>query len=187
MLLMEAAPEALEGAGLGEPLTTVLQTVAADVAVVAGAERAGQDGGSVVVPFAGHDHDWAALEAAAWLSRALDAPLRLVGTRAAPKEGRRDASRLLASASLALQRGLGVASDYVLAEAGAGGILEADADAAFIVTGLPERWTKGLGGARSELAREAACPVLLVRRGVSPGGLAPPEALTRFTWSRAGG
>jgi hypothetical protein len=28
--------------------------------------------------------------------------------------------------------------------------------------------------------------VLFLRRGVSPGGLAPPEALTRFTWSRAG-
>jgi len=25
--------------------------------------------------------------------------------------------------------------------------------------------------------------VLLVRRGLRPGGLAPPAALTRFTWS----
>jgi hypothetical protein len=29
--------------------------------------------------------------------------------------------------------------------------------------------------------------VLFVRRGLRPGGLAPPEALTRFTWSRAAG
>ncbi|MDP2764270.1 MAG: hypothetical protein Q8O54_05475 [Brevundimonas sp.] len=28
--------------------------------------------------------------------------------------------------------------------------------------------------------------VLLVRRGVRPSGLAPPESLTRFTWSLAG-
>jgi DNA-binding SARP family transcriptional activator len=187
LVLMEAPPDALGGAGLGEPLITVLQAVAADVAVVAGADRGGQDEGPVVVPFAGHDHDWAALEAGAWLARALDVPLRLVGTRAAPSAGRRDASRLLASASLALQRGVGVASDYVLADAGAGGVLQAGSDAAFLVTGLSGRWIKeGLGEARAELAREAPCPVLFLRRGVSPGGLAPPEALTRFTWSRVG-
>jgi hypothetical protein len=45
---------------------------------------------------------------------------------------------------------------------------------------------EGLGEARHELACAAPCPVLFLRRGVSPGGLAPPEALTRFTWSRAG-
>jgi hypothetical protein len=28
-------------------------------------------------------------------------------------------------------------------------------------------------------------PVVLVRRGVRPGGLAPDETLTRFTWSLA--
>jgi DNA-binding SARP family transcriptional activator len=187
LVLMEAPPGALGGAGLGEPLATVLQAVAADVAVVAGADRGGRGDGPVVVPFAGHDHDWAALEAGAWLALALDAPLRLVGTRAAPSAGRRDASRLLASASLALQRGAGVASDYVLADAGAAGVLHAGADAAFLVTGLSDRWTKeGLGEARAALARQAPCPVLFLRRGVSPGGLAPPEALTRFTWSRAG-
>jgi hypothetical protein len=92
----------------------------------------------------------------------------------------------MASASLALQRGVGVATDHVLADAGARGILQASADAAFILTGLSDRWmTEGLGEARDELAREAPCPVLFLRRGVSPGGLAPPEALTRFTWSRA--
>jgi DNA-binding SARP family transcriptional activator len=187
LVLMEASPDELGAAGLGEPLTSVLQAVAADVAVVAGADRRGGSGGPVVVPFAGHDHDWAALEAGAWLARALDAPLRLVGTRAAPSAGRRDASRLLASASLALQRGVGVTSDYELADAGAPGVLQAGAGAAFVVTGLSARWRKeGLGQARTELARQAPCPVLFVRRGVSPGGLAPPEALTRFTWSRAG-
>jgi DNA-binding SARP family transcriptional activator len=187
LLLMEAPPDALAGAGLGEPLTAVLQAVATDVVVVAGAGRRDGHDGPVVVPFAGHDHEWAALETGAWLARSLDAPLRLVGTRAAPSEGRRDASRLLASASLALQRGVGFASDYVLADAGAAGMLQAGADAAFVVTGLSNRWMKeGLGEARCELAREAPCPVLFIRRGVSPGGLAPPEALTRFTWSRAG-
>jgi hypothetical protein len=40
-----------------------------------------------------------------------------------------------------------------------------------------------MGTARLELARRAATQVLLVRRGLRPGGLAPPRALTRFTWS----
>jgi transposase len=54
------------------------------------------------------------------------------------------------------------------------------------VLGLSERWpSEGLGKARTQIAREAPCPVLLVRRGVRPGALAPPEALTRFTWSGA--
>jgi hypothetical protein len=28
--------------------------------------------------------------------------------------------------------------------------------------------------------------VLLVRKGLRPGGLAPPASLTRFTWTLAG-
>ena len=52
------------------------------------------------------------------------------------------------------------------------------------MTGLSERWQReGIGPARTRLVREAPCPVLLVRRGVRPGTLAPPEALTRFSWS----
>jgi hypothetical protein len=49
---------------------------------------------------------------------------------------------------------------------------------------LATRWHReGLGAARLRLAREAAPPTLLVRRGLRPGGLAPPPALTHFTWS----
>ncbi len=51
-------------------------------------------------------------------------------------------------------------------------------------SGLSTRWHhEGLGPARLRLAREATPPTLLVRRGLRPGGLAPPPALTRFTWS----
>ncbi|HEY3191049.1 MAG TPA: AfsR/SARP family transcriptional regulator [Solirubrobacteraceae bacterium] len=188
-LLLVDAPPGPDGAALGEPVTTVLRAVPADVAIVAGAEREGAGAQApVVVPFAGHDHDWAALEVGAWLARGRGSSLRLVGTRAVPVVGRRDASRLLASAALALQRGVGLASDCVLADPGTDGVLEAGSDAAFVVAGLSGRWSKeGLGRARSALARGARCPVLFVRRGISPSGLAPPEALTRFTWSRVGG
>ena len=186
LLVVDAPPGAVDGGAFGEPLATVLRDVAADVAVVAGPDRPGAgDGAPVIVPFAGHDHDWAALETGAWLARGRGCALRLVGTRAAPSEGRRDASRLLASASLALQRGVGVRSDFVLADPGPSGILEACAGGAFVVTGLSTRWPKeGLGRTRGALARDAPCPVLFVRRGVSPGGLAPAEARTRYTWSR---
>jgi nucleotide-binding universal stress UspA family protein len=74
----------------------------------------------------------------------------------------------------------------VLTGEGAAGVLEAAAaaGAAALVVGLSERWpTEGLGRARTQLVREAPCPVVLARRGVRPGGLAPPNAQTRFTWS----
>ena len=186
-LLLLDAP-AVEGERFGEPRSTVLSAVAADVAIVAGAERDGHGASApVVVPFAGADHDWAALEAGAWLARGRGSSLRLVGTRAIPAADRRDASRLLASASLALQRGAGVESDYVLADPGADGVLAAGADAGFLVAGLSSRWRQeGLGAARIALARGARCPVLFLRRGVAPSGLAPPEAVTHYTWTRAG-
>ena len=107
--------------------------------------------GPVVVPFGGRDHDWAALELGAWLARAHEARLRLAGAEGQP--GGRDASRLLASASLALQRGAGVLSDTVLVPPGVDGVLEAAADAAFLVLGLSEN--EAIGEVRLELARRA--------------------------------
>ena len=55
------------------------------------------------------------------------------------------------------------------------------------VVGLSDRWRKdGLGPTRGALAASGH-PTLLVRKGLRPGGLAPAENLTRFTWSlRAG-
>ena len=156
----------------------VLRGAASDVALLAGqpAERPGP----VLVPFAGHSHDWAAAELGAWLGGGT---VTLLGVRGRPGD-RRDASRLLASASLALQRGAGVRAETLLTGEGAAGVLEAAAGAAALVVGLSERWLKeGLGKARLQLVREAPCPVMLVRRGVRPGALAPPQALTRFTWS----
>jgi hypothetical protein len=163
----------------------VLAHAVCDVALVAGAQRGTAAAGApVLVPFGGHQHDWAAVELGAWIASASGAPLRLVGTRADPVTGRRDASRLLGSASLALQHALGVAAEPVLVEPGTDAIVEAADGAALVIAGLSDRWAReGLGTARLQLARRAAPPVLLVRRGLRPGGLAPPRALTRFTWS----
>jgi hypothetical protein len=184
VLLVVDLPDALlASTSLDDGLSTVLARAACDVALLAGCERSGGDGG-VLVAFAGHEHDWAAVELAAWLARNRGLALALLGTHADPASGRRDASRLLASASLALQRGLGVTAEPLLVAPGATGIVEAAADAALVVLGLSDRWAQeGIGAARLAVARDAASPVVLVRRGIRPGGLAPPHARTRFTWS----
>ena len=127
--------------------------------------------GPVLVPFSGHSHDWAAAELGAWLGHGA---VTLLGVRS--RDGARDASRLLASASLALQRGAGVRAETLLTGEGAAGLLEAAAGAAALDVGLSDRWqSEGLGKARTQLLRDAPCPVLLVRRGVRPSGLAPPD------------
>ena len=54
------------------------------------------------------------------------------------------------------------------------------------VIGLSDQWsTESLGEIRRVLAQDAKAPTLLVHRGERPGGLTPPENLTRYTWSRA--
>ena len=182
--LLVDLPDALLRAGdLGPELGTILASAVCDVALVAGASPAtAPSAGPVLVPFGGHTHDWCAAEIGAWLSGT--APLRLLGVR--ERRGK-DASRILASASLALQRTAGVAPAPVLVDQGEGALLAAAAGASAIVAGLSERWTReGIGAIRLALARHAPCPVLLVRSGLRPGGLAPAHGMTRFTWSGAG-
>jgi DNA-binding SARP family transcriptional activator len=172
----------LEGThDLGDPVVeTVLGHAPCDVAVHVGRDRPTQ-AGPVFVLFGGGEHDWAAIELGAWLAGVRESALKIAG----PAHGReRDASRTLASASLAVQRVLGIAAEPALVAPGDREVLAAVADAAIVVAGLPERWKhSGLGKVRSALARDAHPPVLLVRRGLRPGGLAPRESLTRFTWT----
>jgi nucleotide-binding universal stress UspA family protein len=148
--------------------------------------RGGTGDRAVLVPFGGHRHEWAAVELGAWFAKATGLPLKLIGTRGDEGMGRRDASRLLGHASIALQRGLGVTADPVLVDPGADAIVAAAERAELVVIGLSDRFAQeGLGDARVKIARDAPPPVVLVRRGLRPGGLAPPRALTRFTWSAA--
>jgi hypothetical protein len=136
--------------------------------------------GPILVPFAGAEHDWSAIEVGAWIAGNEGVKLWLAG----PLEPGRDASRLLASASLAVQRAYGVAAEPLLVEPGPESLVRAADGAALVVAGLSDRWRKdGLGPVRSALATEARPPVVLVRRGLRPGGLAPRATLTRFTWT----
>jgi hypothetical protein len=140
--------------------------------------------GGVYVPFGGGEHDWAALELAAWLAAARGIPLRLVGTAGDAVGGRRDASRLLANASLALQRVVGVDSEPVLVDPAEAALVAAVQRASIVVVGVAPRWrSEGIGKVRRALVRGKDPPVVLVHRGLRPGGLAPRETSTRFTWS----
>jgi DNA-binding SARP family transcriptional activator len=182
-LLLAAAPDELRAEGVpDEQLTALLDETPCDVALLV--PRDAKPDGPVLVPFGGAEHDWAAVELGAWLAQADGAPLRLAGAAAVPEQGKRDASRLLSHGALAVQRVLGISAEPLLTERGEEGMLAASRDAGLLVVGLSTRWHhEGLGGARLRLAREAEAPTLLVRRGLRPGGLAPPAALTRFTWS----
>ncbi len=185
LLLAPAPPQVLADEPLDPDAVAVLTAAPCDVALLI--PRQGRPGGPVLVPFGGVAHDWAAIELGAWLAKVHQLPLRLVGAAAVPELGRRDASRLLSHASLAIQQVLGVPAEPVLAEPGVEGVLAASADAGLLVVGFSSRWeSEGLGEARGRIAREAHPATLFVRRGVRPGGLAPPATLTRFTWSARG-
>jgi Kef-type K+ transport system membrane component KefB len=171
-----------------EEVGTVLNEARCDVAVLVARESATVSPGpdsSVVVPFGGADHDWAALELASWIAAASGAPLRLLGSVGRREDGR-DASGLLANASLVVQQFAGVSAEPILAEPGREGILAATAGAGLLLVGLSERWRReGLGETRRAIARAAPAPIVFVRRGVRPGALAPATEMTRFGWSTA--
>jgi DNA-binding SARP family transcriptional activator len=179
LLLVDAAsPETVD-----ETVSALLESAPCDVALLA-CTSALPDQGPVLVPFGGAEHDWSAIEVAGWFAAASERPLVLAGPTAAADQ--RDASRLLATAALAVDRALGVAATPALVEPSAPGLLAASEKASLVVVGLPPRWRqRGLGEVRGALAARDAPPLLLVRQGLRPSGLAPAETLTQFTWSLA--
>jgi len=180
-LVVLPAPPGLAHRNLPPDLETILERSPADVCVASGAPERGN---GIVVPFAGGEHDWAALELGAWLSLTTREPLTLVGTKADQASRRRDASRLLADASLAVQRVVGVETETRLAEPSEEGLIAAVEPATVAVVGISERWRRhGVGDSRRALLRDARPAVVLMHRGTRPGGLAPRETRTRFTWT----
>jgi DNA-binding SARP family transcriptional activator len=185
LLLVDMSLETLAGDLFRTSIGDVLRGAPCDVALVVGREAPPGLGPerAVLVPFGAAEHDWAALELGSWLARAHDAPLRLVGALSGGPDGR-DASRLLADASILVQRLTGVVAEPLLARPGGQELLRAGEDAGALVIGLSDRWSKeGLGEVRRAIAAAARAPTLFVRRGPRPGGLAPSETRTRFTWS----
>lgn len=184
VVLLDAPPELVETGRPGRELAVLLERAPCDVAVLVGGRT--ETGGPIVTPFGGVEHDWSAIEVAAWLAQSLGATLRLLGTTADPSTDRRDASRLLSRASLLVQQLVGIVAEPVLVAPGEAGVLEAARDARLLVVGFSERWrSEGIGHTRLGVVTGARVPTLLVRRGVRPGGVAPSETLTRFTWTLA--
>jgi hypothetical protein len=173
--------------GLDGEIGIVLDEAPCDVAMLVEADGVLRPG-PVVVPFGAAWHDWGALELGARVARATGAPLRLIGAASDDGPDGRDASRLLADASLILQRTMGVAAEPLLASAGRRGVLALAEGAGLLVVGLSERWrAEGLGRVRRELMAAPPAPTVLVRRGRQPGGFVPPETATRFGWSLTAG
>jgi DNA-binding SARP family transcriptional activator len=174
LLLVESPPGLLD-----DPhLVAILADAACDVGVLIGRPV----DGPVLVAFSGAEHDWAAIELGAWLATARGGTLVLAGSTG---DGTgRDASRLLANASIAIQRTVGVAAEPLLVAPDPGALAAAATGMGLVVVGLSRRWQQdGLGPARGALVAREAGATLLVRRGLRPGGLAPAGHETRFTWT----
>jgi DNA-binding SARP family transcriptional activator len=184
LVLAHAPPRLLDAGAMSEPLATLLMLTPCDVGLLSTGRRA--VAGPVVTPFGGAEHDWSAIELAAWIASSLDTSLRLLGTEADPATERRDASRLLARASLLVQQVVGIVTEPLLIRPGEEGVVEAAADARLLVVGLSERWREeGIGTVRAAIATAASAPILFVRAGNHRPGIAPSQTMTRFTWTQA--
>ena len=152
--------------------------VPCDLAIAPRPELAFEPSGPVLVPFGGGRDEWAAVELGAWLARAHGLHLRLLGVEGGDE--RRDASRVLAAASIALQRFAGMPAEPAIVPQGPEGILAQSGSV--VVASLP---AGELGPVREALSERTGIPLLLVRGGLRPSGLAPARTLTRFSWSLA--
>ena len=190
LVLVDAPACVAEEGRFDEPASELLEGAPCDVAFVAARDEGAAlpgPGKPVLVPFGGADHEWAAVELAAWIASSQGAGLQLLGTTGDREGGQRDASRLLASASLMVQQIARVDAEPVLAEPGEEAVIDAANEAGLVLIGLSPNWRQeGLGPVRHAIVRGARPPVLLVRRGLRPGGLAPQATMTRFTWTLSG-
>ncbi|MGL6280142.1 MAG: hypothetical protein ACRC50_11375, partial [Gaiella sp.] len=161
-------------------VVSLLEQAPCDVALHVTGSEPGE--GPVLVPFGAGTHDWAALEVGAWLARGTGTTLRLVvATSDDPTV--RDASRLLADASLVVQRATGVVAEPALSPPGAA-IAEVAREAGTVVVGLPTAWReKGLGPVRLALATSPPGRLLFVHRGARPTRVAARDDLSSMAWS----
>ena len=180
LLLVDAPDGLLEDARV----LALLDQAPCDVGIVVGG--APQDG-PVVVPFAGAEHDWAAVELGAWLARARGAVApsrRSRGRRrrarcepaARPCLDRRAARARRASGARARRAGPGGARGG--REGGRAGRRRPHRALA------TRRSRAGAHGARDPAVRGRRCSCAA---GVRPGGLAPRDSDTRYTWTIAAG
>jgi len=158
LVLLDWAPDELDEGVMASEVGVVLEQAPCDIGVLIARVGSVAPGPSwpVLVPFGGAEHDWTAAEIGAWIAGVVGAPLRLLGAEADPGRGRRDASRLLASASLVVQQVTGIDTEPLLVEPGDKAVIAAAEDAGLLVVGLSARWRQeGIGRARLAVARDA--------------------------------
>jgi DNA-binding SARP family transcriptional activator len=178
LLLMDAGHSRLDG-----EVGVMLEEAPCDVALLVEAGGPLRPG-PVIVPFGAAEHDWAALALGTWVACATDSPLRLIGAAFGAHHGGRNASRLLADASLIVQRRAGIIAEPLLARPGRKGIAAQAEGAGLLVVGLSDRWRhEGLGPVRTQLAEAPPAPTVFVRGGLRSDGAAPEDTLTGFRWS----
>ena len=170
LVLVEAPPGFAEGRPPPDELVELLARSPADVAVVALGAGPGRASGGVIVPFGGGEHDWAAVELGA-VARGGDR--RAAAPRGHARGERRDASRLLADASMAVQRLVGVVAEPLLVEPSATGLAEAAADARRSWSG-----SRPAGATRAS-ARRGACSRPPTARRCSPSTAGRGPAASR--------
>ena len=180
-LLGEGVPRGDVGDVLADAPCDVAVLVARGRTVTIDAEH------PVLVPFGGAEHDWAALEAGAWLAASRGASLTLVGL-ASRGDDDRDASRLLADASLVVQQMAGVSAMPELVEASARAMIDATTGAGIVLIGLPAEWRED--GPRRE-SRRCCCATSPHPSSSSGAGCTPAlsrarEGATAFSWSSLG-
>ena len=133
LLVIDAGPSPLD-----EVARSVLERAPCDIALLVEGDAPGV--GPVIVPFGAAERDWTALELGAWVARATESPLRLIGAASDSGDDGRNASRLLADASLIVQRTAGVFAEPLLASPGREGIMALAKGAGLLVVGLSDRW-----------------------------------------------
>ena len=171
-------------AQLPDELAGLLERSAADVGLLAGPAPDWTRGEGVFVPFGGGVHDWAALELAAWLAAAADLPLRLVGTKADASLGRR-----MRAGCSPMRRSRSSASSasppsrcWPSRPTPRSSQLSSRRPSSCSASHRDGGWTASVrpGGYSCAMAARRRCSCTA---GRVPGGLAPRESSTRFTWS----
>ena len=184
LVLVDSSSGLPENGHPDRDLGVILEQVPCDVAVLMGAGDLGT--GPVVTPFGGVEHDWSAIELAAWLALSLGTTLRLLGTEA--NTTTRPARCQQAPSARFDARAAGGRDRHRARPRSPrrGRRPRAAHDARLLVIGLSDRWpSEGIGSVRLAVAARAGIPTLFVRRGLRPSGVAPNRTVTRFTWTLA--
>ena len=168
-MLVDAGGAPLEGEA-----RVILEQAPCDVALLV--RRAPLRDGPVLVPFGAGRHDWAALELGA-LGRARDRRAAAADRRRLRRAADgRDASRLLADASLIVQRHGGRRRRAGAGPPGRRGVVAQAEAPGCSSSASPTAGARRVSAAcATRSSRDPPAPTVFVRRGSASGGLTPAD------------